>query len=195
VTLAESLTENGRFLRDNFVNEGQLRALRECVHLRRGRAEFKPARVGRVGGSQRFEHIRGDQTCWLQEPLYPVERQVLDALEAVRLELNRELQLGLFDFELHYAWYPIGGAYTRHIDQPRGSDSRRISLVLYLNEIWEDADGGQLRLHGEAQQTVDIAPLGGRLIGFLSETQLHEVLPCHRERLSLAGWLRVRASP
>ena len=60
--------------------------------------------------------------------------------------LNREAFLGLFELEMHYAWYPPGAGYARHIDQPHGSGQRRVSLVLYLNRRWRAGDGGELKI-------------------------------------------------
>jgi SM-20-related protein len=60
-----------------------------------------------------------------------------------------------------------------------------------LNQDWQKDDGGELRLYlnGTADDThIDIMPVGGRLILFLSAKFLHEVLPAKRERISLTGW-------
>lgn len=122
----------------------------------------------------------------------PAESQLLDGLEALRLELNRDLQLGLFELEAHYARYPAGAAYKRHTDQPQGRGRRRMSLVIYLNEDWDAACGGQLRLHGGHAGPVDVLPLAGRLVCFLSQGREHEVLPSTRVRWSVTGWLLTR---
>jgi SM-20-related protein len=106
------------------------------------------------------------------------------------------LQLGAVELELHFAVYPAGGAYAVHVDRFRDADSRVLSLVLYLNEAWNEADGGALRLYLEAGPEapfVDVVPYGGTLVVFLSDRFPHEVLPARRERLSLAGWFRRRA--
>jgi SM-20-related protein len=39
---------------------------------------------------------------------------------------------------------------------------------------------------------LDIEPLGGRLVCFLTAGREHEVLPAGRERLSISGWFRAR---
>jgi hypothetical protein len=103
--------------------------------------------------------------------------------------LNRELQLGAVEPELHFAVYPAGAAYATHVDRFRDADSRVLSVVLYLNEAWSEADGGELRLYLEAgprAPCVDVVPHGGTLVVFLSDRFPHEVLPARRERLSLA---------
>jgi SM-20-related protein len=142
---------------------------------------------------QRRESIRGDFTCWLREPLLPAERQLLQKIEELRLELNREAFLGLFELELHYAKYPAGSAYARHVDQPLGNSQRRVSLVLYLNPEWQCTDGGALRLYGGKDGFIDIEPLAGRLVCFLTLSREHEVLKARRDRSSISGWFRARA--
>jgi SM-20-related protein len=70
-----------------------------------------------------------------------------------------------------------------------------VSVVLYLNLDWGEADGGRLRLYLERAGEPpfeDVVPEGGTLAVFLSERFAHEVLPAARERLSLTGWFRRR---
>ena len=112
----------------------------------------------------------------------------------MRLTLNRTLQLGLFEFESHFARYAAGTFYARHIDQFRGDSHRKLSCVLYLNENWQLEDGGELRfyLNGDGAEFEDVLPQGGRLVVFLSGQFAHEVLPAKRERMSIAGWFKTR---
>ena len=117
---------------------------------------------------------------------------MLARIERLRSGLNERLQLGAFELELHWALYPPGTRYALHVDQPRGSRARIVSLVLYLNEDWTAHDGGALRLHLGAGDTRDVLPRGGTLVAFASEGLAHEVLAARRERLALTGWLRRR---
>jgi SM-20-related protein len=115
----------------------------------------------------------------------------MEEVERLRLELNREAMLGLFEPELHYAWYPPGAGYARHVDRPQGRAHRKVSLVLYLNEGWTPGAGGELRFFDE-KAARDVQPLAGRMVCFLTEGCEHAVLPTQRERLSISGWLRTR---
>ena len=124
------LCSRGISIRDQFLASAQTRALLQCAQTRQARGDFAPARVGSRASAQRREDIRGDFTCWLREPLYPAERSLLQQLEELRLELNLEATLGLFELELHYAQYPPGAGYARHVDQPLGTTQRQVSLVL-----------------------------------------------------------------
>ena len=184
---------DGISVRDRFLAPSQVRALLDCARLRRARGNFEAARIGGGRSLQRREDIRGDSICWIAPPLWLAELALLDQLEQLRLELNREAGLGLFELELHYAWYPPGAGYARHVDQPQGRAQRRVSLVLYLNEEWTRAAGGELRIFGAASDHRDIEPLAGRLVCFLTPGREHEVLPTQRDRLSVSGWFRTRA--
>ncbi|HEX3949132.1 MAG TPA: 2OG-Fe(II) oxygenase [Steroidobacteraceae bacterium] len=193
MSASTDLGRSGISIWDRFAAPHEVQALRECANARESRGNFAAARVGSLGKEQRQKSVRGDFTCWLREPLLPCERAVIDRLEDLRLQFNRDLFLGLFELELHYAKYPPGAAYARHVDQPRGSARRQLSLVLYLNPDWQHSDGGALRIYGAADRYVDVEPLGGRLVCFLTPGREHEVLPPRRERHSISGWFRGRA--
>jgi SM-20-related protein len=191
-SVSADLSAGGISIRDQFASADEVLALRECARSREARGSFAPARVGAHGKERRSDHIRGDFTCWLSEPLLPPERLLLERLEDLRLQLNRDAFLGLFELELHYAKYPAGAAYSRHVDQPLGSTQRRLSLVLYLNPGWQTTDGGILRIHHADERFVDIEPIAGRLVCFLTPGREHEVLEARCERLSVSGWFRGR---
>ena len=114
-------------------------------------------------------------------------------MDGLRQALNRGLYLGLEDFECHFALYPPGAFYQKHLDRFRDDDRRTVSAVLYLNDDWQPQDGGELRLYLPDGAEREVPPLGGSLVLFLSSDFPHEVLPANRERLSLTGWFRRRA--
>jgi SM-20-related protein len=150
----------------------------------------------RVGGDRRSSVLRGDSTSWFcTETPTPPQRVFSEHMDHLRGVLNRELMLGLVDSESHYAVYPAGARYARHLDRTRGSDARVISAVFYLNDAWLPSEGGALRLYmGDGSQR-DISPQGGTLVLFLSAEFEHEVLPATRTRKSIACWMRQRAMP
>ena len=164
-------------------------ALRDELRAVQGRKGLAPASVGRAGARVRRDDIRADSTCWLDDPRCgEPARNFLMQLDDMRAMLNRTLFLGLHSVEAHYAAYPAGGGYARHRDRFRDSDARVVSWVTYLNADWGNDDGGALRIWEEDGSTVDLPPVGGSVC-FLSELE-HAVLPAHRERLSIAGWMR-----
>ena len=159
---------------------------------------LRPAEIGRGLAAQAAPSVRADRIHWLDSSgTTGSQCACLDALEGLRRTLNQELQLGLFEFEGHFAAYPPGGFYRRHRDQHTSSNERVVSCVLYLNDEWDRDSGGQLRLYLDASREesfVDVRPEGGTLVCFLSERFWHEVLPATRARLSLTGWFRRRGS-
>lgn len=169
----------------------------ECLDAWRS-GRFRPAGVGRGSALEVRPEIRSDSVLWFGDDPGGVLGVYLERLEALRAELNRTLYLGLFAFEGHFAAYPPGSYYRKHLDQFIGIGERTVTAILYLNEDWEAADGGQLRLYVDPQDDeayVDVEPLAGRLVTFLSARFLHEVLPARRERLSVTGWFSRRGSP
>jgi SM-20-related protein len=191
-TRHHELWADGIAVRDGFACKARVLELLDCARVRLRRGEFAPARIGGQGGAQRREDIRGDATCWFVEGFLPPERALLDDLEQLRLQLNLEGFLGLFDLELHYARYPAGTGYARHVDQPQGRGQRRVSFILYLNSGWQPRHGGELRIFDSLGMYRDIEPLAGRLVYFLTAGQEHAVLRTQRERYSICGWFRCR---
>jgi SM-20-related protein len=189
---SDDLASIGWHVCDGFLAAADVAALRAAAELRAARSEFRPAQIGTGSTRQARPDVRGDWICWWTAPLLPAELALTRALDVLRNELNRELSLGIFEIELHYARYAPGAAYARHSDQPRGARDRVVSFVIYLNEAWRDEDGGKLRLYFPPPSSIDVMPVGGRLVMFMSEEREHEVLPATRERLSVTGWWRRR---
>ena len=162
------------------------------------RGLFHQAGIGRETGFMVRPDIRGDEVLWLDPPTAtPAQQRYLDRMETLRLAINQHLYLGLFRYEAHVARYPPGAFFQRHLDRHRDSPSPRVlSCVLYLNDGWAAADGGQLRLYltdAPDAPYVDVYPEAGTLVTFFSDRFYHEVLPASRERLSVTGWFAQRS--
>ena len=173
------------FLAPKYCSE--LRAEAEALHAA---GHFRAAGIGHAA-EQRPE-MRSDELLWIEPGLAPRAAALLQQeFETLRQALNAATFLGLQEFEGHYAIYPPGASYGRHLDSFREDNRRVISTVLYLNEAWGSVDGGELRLYpGGAEDAVTIRPEAGTLVCFLSEGMPHEVLPSRRPRFSLTGWFR-----
>jgi len=169
-------------------------ALRVAAHERDAAGEFRPAGVGRAAARVERADVRGDRIRWLEPAeARPAEAALFARVDALRVAVNEALLLGLFDFEGHYAIYPAGAGYARHLDRFRDDDARVLSLIVYLNDGWTDAHGGALRVERGGGATCDVVPEGGTLVAFLSDRFPHEVRPASRERLAFTGWFRRRA--
>lgn len=190
--LIEALATQAWVVIPEFLKAEQVLQLRTQALSQYAAGRFKPAAVGQ--GSRQAVHadIRRDAVLWLEDHETGVASEFLNWLADLRLALNQALFLGLVETELHFAVYPSGGFYRKHIDNFRGGSARLVTVILYLNADWQPQDGGQLRLYLE-DQSLDIAPVAGTLVLFLSERFEHEVLPTEQERLSLTGWLRRRS--
>lgn len=189
----DDLHRQGWSRHDGFLSSqlsSQLAA--QCLQARdAGRMKAAGTGSGRTPGLD--SAIRGDSIAWLEPGQGAASDQYLALMEALRRQLNRELFLGLDEYESHFAVYAPGAFYRAHLDRFRDDDMRTVSVVIYLNDDWLPVNGGALRLHPEGEASLDILPEAGRMVMFLSAEMLHEVLPTARERLSLAGWFRRRA--
>lgn len=158
-------------------------------------AQFHRAGVGRERDHALNQFVRTDEICWINGES-AAGAAWLDWCQHVQRELNRQLFLGLFSFESHFAHYAPGDFYRRHLDAFKGEANRVLSLVAYLNPGWQPDAGGELVLYtgaGEGEN-LKVTPAFGTLVLFLSEDFPHEVLPAQRDRYSVAGWFRVNSS-
>lgn len=165
-----------------------------CHKLREEAVSLPPDRWKRAGvgsGEARVaQEIRGDEISWLDFSSEP-QRSLSEVLSEIQAHLNHHLFLGLWDWEAHFARYPVGASYRRHLDRFQDDDRRSLSFVLYLNDSWSQSDGGKLVLQG--REPVEVLPIAGTLVLFWSDEVPHEVEAARRERLSIAGWFRRRA--
>lgn len=200
IRIAKTLATRGWHVEPDFLSEEAWRELRRHALAQHEAGAFHPAGIGRGQGLRVVPEVRGDRILWI-DPNHPGPSDVsryLDRLDQYRLELNRSLYLGLFEFECHFALYPPGGHYQKHFDQFEGVGLRTVTAILYLNEDWSERDGGQLRIYTDPDDPdsfEEVLPLGGQLVTFLSADYLHEVMPSRRERLSLTGWFKRRSGP
>ena len=156
-------------------------------------AAFKAAGVGRGTDFSLRTDIRSDSILWLNEAnLTAPQTEYFSAMNQLQQQLNAQLFVGVQELEAHYAVYPPGAFYQKHLDRFSTADERILSCSLYLNANWNEADGGALRLY-EGAQYVDIYPHAGTFALFRSDAIAQEVLPATRERFSLTGWFKRRS--
>lgn len=151
---------------------------------------WQQAGIGRADQYTTNTAVRQDKIRWLQRE-FELENAYLTMMDNLRLEVNRELFMGLFDYECHLAHYPPGAFYRKHLDAFKGRSSRILTSVFYLNPDWQDADGGQLIIYGKRGEVLEtVLPEAGKLVLFLSDVFVHEVLAGQRDRYSITGWYR-----
>ena len=190
--IVDDLATRGWSQQKLFVPQSLSVAMGDECRRRAGQGVLAPAGVGRGEAQQISEGIRGDRIQWLEPGQAACCDQYLALFDELRQAINRNLYLGLEDYESHFALYPPGAFYQKHLDRFRDDDRRAVSAVFYLNPDWQAEQGGALRLYLADGSTHDVLPEAGTLVVFLSADLPHEVLPASRERLSLTGWFRRR---
>lgn len=165
----------------------------EC-HRLHAEGQLKKAAIGHGTTKATQAEIRGDFTLWLEEAhASPLQLQMISHLKNLQELLNRSFYLGLKRFEVHFALYPPGAGYDKHIDNHRGSGARKITFILYLNDHWQKGHGGELSFfepEQEDQLITQIEPRLGTFVLFRSDLFPHQVEKSYQTRLSITGWLR-----
>ncbi|MFN8354968.1 MAG: 2OG-Fe(II) oxygenase [Spirosomataceae bacterium] len=192
--LATDLTDQGYAVYDHFLTPDQVQLLRQRLSQRYSEGDFKQAGIGSATEQQVAQQIRGDQIVWLDDATPdPAEQLFLEQVSALSQYLNRRCFLGIRGREFHFAKYPVGTFYKRHLDAFQRKKGRILSVICYLNEDWQPNDGGELAIYlpqaDGSETTLRILPIAGRVVCFESDKLEHEVLPTQRERLSVTGWL------
>jgi SM-20-related protein len=194
--VVQQLAEKGWCVLPGFLSDALVGRLAQDAAALHESGRLRLAATGQGAQREVRAGLRDDAIAWLDEnSASPAQQEYLARMEALRLAANRELQLGLFDLEAHFARYPAGARYQKHLDVFQQDSRRTLSVICYLNAHWQEADGGQLRMYlddTDDSRHIDILPEGGTLACFLSHRFAHEVLPANRERLSLTGWFRRR---
>lgn len=154
---------------------------------------FRSAKIGPQLLAGENSDIRSDKIAWLDDASR--QKAIVSYFTKIRqlaLVLNQSLFLGLEHFEAHFAVYPPGSFYRKHVDQFKSNQDRLISCVYYLNHHWQPGYGGQLKLYEDNHPVLEIFPDGNRFICFKSSL-IHEVCETKQTRYSIAGWMKIRS--
>lgn len=194
-TLLDALVEKGWYEWPNAIPETLCLALLAEVQNLAEEGELKKAGIGRGDDFHIDNSIRRDKTKWLDGST-PAQRDYLALMASLQYELNRAFFLGLFEYEAHFALYPEGAFYKKHLDSFRGNANRMVTTVSYLNPDWQAEWGGELAVYNEedTQLLTTVIPEIGKLVVFMSEQIPHEVKVTHQPRVSIAGWFRCNNS-
>jgi len=201
--VVSAIETEGYIVLDDFLPASLLENLYQA-YITTEDHEFTPAGVGRQTDFQVNRFLRRDEICWLDTG-NPLLAGYFDWIETLRLRINEGLFLGLFDYECHFANYAEGAFYRKHLDAFKSTNTggvdkshsnRRLSTVLYLNQHWNSADGGELAMYQSDASLpfITIEPVFGRMVIFLSEVFPHEVLMVNKPRYSLTGWYRINGN-
>ena len=181
--------QRGYVISEGAFSAEEVHAIRQELEALQHAEAFRKAGIGKEQDFQIDATERGDFIHWISAAeAAPATQRALQRIEEIQRVLNRHLYLGIRDLECHYAYYPKGAGYKRHVDRHRHQSHRVISMVIYLNPDWQPGDGGELRLYPSGGSVIDVAPKAGTLALFLSELE-HEVLPTLKPRYSITGWM------
>jgi len=193
----DGLMEHKYSIVDDFFTADEVLGLRQALLVKYEEDQFKKSAIGNQANEQVVAAVRGDFILWLDEQnAEGAERFFFNKLQDFTQYLNRTCFMGIVKQEFHYALYPEGTYYKRHLDTFQNDSSRKLSIVCYLNdEDWKPEYGGELTIYTNengAEIAINIYPLQGRLVVFESQVLEHEVKPVKRSRLSITGWLKTR---
>lgn len=178
---------------DDFFKDDTVLALRTALLEKYEDDAFKTSAIGNKTNAVVKKAIRGDIILWMDERFCNATEQLFfNKINDLKDYLNRTCFLGIDQKEFHYAVYPKGTFYKRHLDTFMNDDRRRLSFVCYLNsEDWQPKNGGELVLYLE-NEAKTIYPFPGKVVIFESNVLEHEVKPVNTPRLSITGWLKTR---
>ncbi len=185
---------------DFFFSEEETKQLRESIINQDKNKYFHQAAIGNTQNEQIIKSVRGDKIRWIDENKKTETEEIFFSKINHFIDyLNMTCYMGIEESEFHYAVYPEGTFYQRHVDAFKNDDRRTLSIVLYLNdEEWKDEFGGQLALYlpneDGTEKELNVLPLAGRLAIFDSKTIPHEVKTVNRPRYSITGWLKTRGN-
>nr|WP_294935088.1 2OG-Fe(II) oxygenase [uncultured Flavobacterium sp.] len=182
---------------DNFFSPEEVAVLRRSLLSKFDENNFKKSAIGNLANEKVMDAVRGDFILWLDEnTVNEAEKMYFDRINDLVHYLNRTCFLGIQDKEFHYALYPEGTFYKRHLDTFQNDSRRKLSMVCYLNEEhWHMDFGGELTIYVEengVETERNIVPKPGRMVIFESQVLEHEVKPVKQPRLSITGWLKTR---
>ncbi|WP_404299509.1 2OG-Fe(II) oxygenase [Halomonas sp.] len=194
--LIDALVEQGWYLGTEVLDGDLCAELHSELQTLADHDVLEAAGIGRGRELQLRRDIRGDAIHWLDRKSL-AQRRYLNAMEDVQQALNQALFLGLFEYEAHFAHYPTGAFYRKHLDSFRGRANRVVSTVGYLNPDWPSDGGGEMVIYAPDNPACEVArvrPAAGTFVCFLADSVPHEVLPTRLPRASIAGWFRRNAS-
>ena len=196
-TIITDIAEQKYSIVDNFFNPAEVDLLRSTLIAKHKEDAFKKAAIGNRTNELIEKSVRGDFILWMNEATAePAESIFFQKVNDLVQYLNRTCFMGILHKEFHYALYPEGTFYKRHLDTFQNDGRRKLSMVCYLNnENWTPENGGELSIYttnNGKEEELKIYPLPGRMVIFESQGLEHEVKTVRVPRMSITGWLKTR---
>src|SRR5262245_38903002 len=96
--IIDALANRGLAVVSNAIPALARQALRDDLHA----TALRPAGIGRANSARHNAQVRNDSIAWMDGST-PAQNAWLTAMEQLRCAINRDLFLGLFDYESHFA--------------------------------------------------------------------------------------------
>ena len=191
--LIQDILANGYGVIEDFIQPLQVTRLSQNLQELYQDGYFKKAGIGNTSNLQVISEIRGDYILWLNQDTSLLCKEIyFDKIDRLISYFNETCFLGIKGIEAHFALFPEGTFYKRHLDSFKNNDKRIFSVIFYLNENWKQENGGELNMYFQEKNIetlVSILPIAGRFLCFESHKIPHEVLVANKDRLSITGWL------
>lgn len=188
--LIDSYLENNIGIDTSFISASLSKGLRQNIIQLQADNLMTAAGIGNNTIMDSNQKMRGDQIYWMDKSHDNIyEQEFLQLAEDFIERLNSTCYTGINGYEFHYAVYPEGSFYKRHRDQFKNDNNRKYSLINYLNDNWQETDGGQLMVYQD-QSVQAVSPQSQTAVFFKSDELEHEVSLANRQRMSVTGWLK-----
>jgi SM-20-related protein len=188
--LIDSYLDNNIGIDTNFLTERLCDGLQQNILQLQQDDMMVAAGIGNNEIKDTHQKMRGDKIYWMDKSHdNTYEQEFLHHIENFIERLNSTCYTGINGYEFHYAVYEEGSFYKRHKDQFKNDNNRKFSLVNYLNNNWQQEDGGQLVVY-QNETAKTIQPHSQTTVFFKSDEMEHEVIMANRSRMSITGWLK-----
>lgn len=175
---------------EDFIGEVLASHLKSNLKALHTQNQLFSAGIGNGPDQTLNQDFRRDKIHWLDKNhLDPYENEFFEIMDQFVSHLNQTCYTSISGYEFHYTLYEPGSFYKKHIDQFRNNPSRQYSMIIYLNEDWQESDGGALCIYPSGESKT-IFPNNGKAVLFKSNELEHEVLITNRLRMSITGWLK-----
>jgi Rps23 Pro-64 3,4-dihydroxylase Tpa1-like proline 4-hydroxylase len=188
--LIATYIENKVGISENFLSNELANSLKQNLIALNENSLLLAAGIGNTDKLSYDSAVRSDSIYWLDKKHNnPFENEFFVQIEAFIKYLNESCYTGITGYEFHYSLYEKGDFYLKHLDQFKNNPSRKYSMISYLNNNWQENDGGELLIH-QLDNNQKITPTQGKTVFFKSDELVHEVLVTQNTRMSVTGWLK-----
>ena len=133
--IIEDLLEKQYSIVDDFFQTEEIDRLRTSLLAKYEEDQFKKSAIGNRTNELIEKAIRGDFILWMNEvEAGETEKIFFNKINNLVDYLNKTCFMGILHKEFHYAVYPKGTFYKRHLDTFQNDSRRKLSIVSYLND-------------------------------------------------------------